>query len=188
MQQENLFTPDCIRTFSGQYVNIIDPDPATLLIEDIAHGLAGQLRFGGQSPIRYTVAQHCVECARHTEGDKFEALMHDSPEAYLGDMPSPIKSHLPDYQALEKKFATMLSKKFNFNYPYHSLTKLVDIDELKWEWDAVMLAGTHPPNIIHFVDVWSADRAKEEFLKMFYELSALREENTIWVEGNKNMP
>ena len=182
MKQEHLFTPDCIRTNTGQYVNVINPDPSTILIEDIAHGLAGQLRFGAQSPIRYTVAQHCVECARHTEGDKFEALMHDASEAYLGDMASPIKQHLPDYKVLEEKFSIVIANKFGYNYPYHSLTKLADINALKWEWDAVMLAGTHPPNTIYLVEAWSAERAKEEFLKMFHELDILRKESVTWVQ------
>lgn len=37
---ENLFTPDCIRTFSGHYLDVFNPDPAKIVIEDIAHALA----------------------------------------------------------------------------------------------------------------------------------------------------
>lgn len=165
MQEENLFTPDCIRTYSGQYVNVLNPDPETLNVEDIAHGLAGALRFGAQSPIRYTVAQHSVMCARGTEGDKFEALMHDATEAYLGDMASPIKRHLPDYKALEERFSIAIANKFGFNYPYHPLTKAIDLDMLHWEWDTIML--TSQPLT---VEVWGAERAKEEFLTLYNEL------------------
>ncbi len=74
---ENLYTPDCIRTFSGQYVNVFAPDPDTILIEDIAHALSQQCRFGGHLPEFYSVAQHCVICALAVPPEHaLSALLH----------------------------------------------------------------------------------------------------------------
>lgn len=61
---ENLHTPNCIRTVSGQYVDLADPDPDTILITDIAHALSQLPRFGGHLPRFYSVAQHSMMVAR----------------------------------------------------------------------------------------------------------------------------
>lgn len=53
MTTENLYTTDCIRTSSGQYVNVFNPDPNTIKIEDIAHSLSMQCRFGGHLPYHF---------------------------------------------------------------------------------------------------------------------------------------
>src|SRR6202042_2288183 len=73
------------------------PDPAQWDAGDIARALANQCRFGGHSRVFYSVAQHCVIVSRAVEErggdveDVLAALMHDAGEAYLGDMPHPIK-------------------------------------------------------------------------------------------------
>ena len=86
-----------LQTVSGRWVNPFDPDPAQLDAGDIARALANQCRFGGHSRVFYSVAQHCVIVSRVVEErggdveDVFAALMHDAGEAYLGDMPHPLK-------------------------------------------------------------------------------------------------
>jgi hypothetical protein len=59
---ENLNAVRSIRTISGLYVNVFEPDPKTLIIEDIAHALSNQPRFGGHLPKFYSVAQHSLLC------------------------------------------------------------------------------------------------------------------------------
>jgi hypothetical protein len=86
-----------LQTVSGRRVNPFDPDPEQLVVEDIARALANQCRFGGHCRVFYSVAQHSVIVAWLVEErggdveDVFAALMHDAGEAYLGDMPHPMK-------------------------------------------------------------------------------------------------
>ena len=103
-----------LQTVSGRWVNPFDPDPEQLDAGDIARALANQCRFGGHSRVFYSVAQHCVIVSRVVEErggdveDVFAALMHDAGEAYLGDMPHPIKHrsalgawHWPELEGVE---------------------------------------------------------------------------------------
>src|SRR3954465_1994545 len=86
-----------LQTVSGRFVNPFDPDPDQLDIGDIARALANVCRFGGHCRSFYSVAQHSVIVSELVEQrggdveDVFAALMHDASEAYLGDMPHPIK-------------------------------------------------------------------------------------------------
>ena len=96
-----------LQTVSGRWVNPFDPDPEQLDAGDIARALANQCRFGGHSRAFYSVAQHSVIVSRLVEErggdaeDAFAALMHDATEAYLGDMPHPIKHRSPLGQAFK---------------------------------------------------------------------------------------
>ena len=81
-----------IETFSGDRFFPLSPGPAEIHIKDIAHGLAGRFRFSGQSRDWYTVAQHSVEVSRRVPAeDVLWGLLHDAAEAYLPDIPRPIK-------------------------------------------------------------------------------------------------
>jgi 5'-deoxynucleotidase YfbR-like HD superfamily hydrolase len=90
-----------LQTVSGRWVNPFDPDPEQLDIGDIARALANQCRFGGHCRVFYSVAQHSVIVSELVEQrggdveDVFAALMHDASEAYLGDMPHPLKHRSP---------------------------------------------------------------------------------------------
>ena len=115
---ENLHAVRSIRTISGQYVNVFEPNPDTLLITDIAHALGNQCRFGGHLPRFYSVAQHSLLCYLIAkEEEKYDALMHDASEAYLLDMPKPIKVEITQYNEIEDNLMNVLAKKFGFNYP-----------------------------------------------------------------------
>jgi hypothetical protein len=140
---ENLNAVRSIRTISGQYVNVFEPNPDTLLIEDIAHALSNQCRFGGHLPRFYSVAQHSLLCYLIAkEEDKYDALMHDASEAYLLDFPKPIKLEIAQYNEIEHNLMMILSKKFNFNYPKSNEVEKVDHYLLEWEWNSIMLEGS----------------------------------------------
>src|SRR3712207_2976234 len=86
-----------LQTVSGRWVNPFDPDPEQLDVGDIARALANQCRFGGHCRAFYSAAQHSVIVSMLVEADggdvedTFPALMHAPSEAYLGDMPHPLK-------------------------------------------------------------------------------------------------
>lgn len=86
-----------VETFSGLYVDTKNPDPATISLVDIAHALAATCRYGGHCQSFYSVAEHAVFCSIRAQrvglGKLWQlaALHHDDAEAYLGDIPRPLK-------------------------------------------------------------------------------------------------
>lgn len=164
--QENLYTADCIRTFTGQYVNVFNPDPDTLVIEDIAHALATQCRFGGHLPYFYSVAQHSIMCSYGVKPKHaFTALMHDSSEAYLLDIPRPIKLRLANYKEIEDNLMKVLAFKFGFIYPLPNAVHAIDNVALKFEWASIMLPTER---LIHGL---SNTEARARFLSRYNELT-----------------
>lgn len=111
------------RMLSGRRLDLLDPSPLDIEIEDIAHGLARVARWNGQTEgdHAYTVAEHCVLvddiCARFRPGWpakwRLAALLHDAPEYVIGDMISPFKAALGiDYKAFEHRLAAAIHIRF----------------------------------------------------------------------------
>src|SRR5690349_18842227 len=100
-------TGDWIATFTGKRWFLTDPDPADVDIDDIAHALSMICRFGGHTKQFYSVAEHSVRVANAMEIAGCGALaclhglIHDAPEAYLGDIVRPLKYSLTDYRVWE---------------------------------------------------------------------------------------
>lgn len=164
MSTENLYTPGCIRTFTGKYINPCKPDPDLIYIEDIAHALSMQPRFGGHLPVFYSVAQHCVEVMRSVSGEiRMGALLHDASEAYLIDVPRPVKEQLLNYREIECTLMEVIADKFGFQWPLHEDIKAADEMNLQKEWDCLMLGNGSIP-------VWNQDMAKAEFLIAYRRL------------------
>lgn len=164
---ENLYTPNCIRTFSGIYVNVFEPKPEMFVIEDIAHALSHQPRFSGHLRDFYTVGQHSIECSKRVPPPiKFDALMHDASEAYLLDMPSPIKARMPEYKAVEENLMKILAEVFHFKYPLPAEVKAVDKQMLELEWHQFMLGN----ELERPLPCLSPRAVKEAFLTHYYRL------------------
>jgi 5'-deoxynucleotidase YfbR-like HD superfamily hydrolase len=157
---------DCIRTNSGLYINIFDPSPEMICIEDIAHGLARQPRFAGHLNRHYSVAQHSIHCyERALPENKMVALLHDASEAYMLDMPTPIKARMPEYKEHEHHLMSVIAKKFGFVYPYnHPEIKEIDTLMVNLEWDMLV-----EKNDMSFKCL-TAIQAKKEFLRVYYEI------------------
>ncbi|MGZ6854414.1 MAG: hypothetical protein ACXVGC_10195 [Mycobacteriaceae bacterium] len=88
-----------IETHTGLFYDYLDPKPEQVCIEDIAHALSMTSRFGGHCSRFYSVAEHCclvrqlvIEAGRPELG--LAALLHDAHEAYVGDIPTPLKHEL----------------------------------------------------------------------------------------------
>jgi 5'-nucleotidase len=177
-----------LQTVSGRWVNPFDPDPEQLDAGDIARALANQCRFGGHSRAFYSVAQHSVIVSRLVEErggdteDAFAALMHDATEAYLGDMPHPIKHRSPlgaAFKAAEDDLEEAIRARFRIK---------PDVPEIKradrallaterrifsaesWHWPE--LEGVEPLDIE--ITPWSPDEAAAAFAARFAELDARR--------------
>jgi hypothetical protein len=122
-----------LETVTGNLVDVSNPDPATISIEDIAWGLSRQPRFCGQTitETAYNTAQHSIFVAEEVEkmikgtmsgwdDTALYALLHDAAEAYTGDWPSPVK-HLPEVKPIideiERKLLLAIYQSLNLPGP-----------------------------------------------------------------------
>jgi len=103
-----------IFTSSGRVYDFENPTAPMIHLEDIAHQLALINRWNGCTRVPYSVAQHSCVVAELVEDPKLKmlALMHDATEAYVGDMPSPMKHISPDFRRFEWKAWLAIAKKF----------------------------------------------------------------------------
>lgn len=104
-----------IRTFSGKLVDPIHLSVDDICIEDIAHALSNQCRFSGHVRKFYSVAEHSVRVMKKCSLDPLSALLHDASEAYLVDLPRPLKYHpsFAFYKLVEAHVSEMIEQKFN---------------------------------------------------------------------------
>jgi len=111
------------RMLSGRRLDLLDPSPLDIEVEDIAHGLARVARWNGQTGGAniYSVAQHCLltealaraRSPRLDRGGRLVVLLHDAPEYVIGDMISPFKVVIGDsYKAVERRLLTAIHVRF----------------------------------------------------------------------------
>lgn len=120
-----------LTTYTGRDFWPMDPWPEDVVIKDIAHALSQLCRFGGHCREFYSVAQHSVlvsviaarEAAESTTQDQLPwksialvGLLHDASEAYLVDLPRPIKEMLPDYKVIEHKVDAAIYEQFKLTH------------------------------------------------------------------------
>lgn len=123
-----------IETWTGIRFYPFHSPPGPFKLEDIARGLSLACRFAGHIADHYSVAQHSVlvmiglsiQDPNVSPEVKLAGLLHDASEAYLGDLPAPIKVGLPDYQRLESNFQEEISRTFGAPYPWPSIVDEVD--------------------------------------------------------------
>ncbi|MEM7400055.1 MAG: HD family hydrolase [Pseudomonadota bacterium] len=142
------------RMLSGRRLDLLDPSPLDIEIEDIAHGLARVARWNGQTSGRsaFSVAQHSllVDDIAHFLDRKLErrwrlaALLHDAPEYVVGDLISPFKAAVGlDYKALENKLLAAIHIRFGLpaRLPRPVTTLIKRADRVAAYLEATQLAG-----------------------------------------------
>ncbi|MBD0328602.1 MAG: hypothetical protein ICV64_00640 [Thermoleophilia bacterium] len=158
-------------------------------MRDGAHALAHQCRFGGHCRVLYTVAQHSgavadlVGEAGGSPDDALWGLLHDAPEAYLGDLPHPLKhrSRLgEEYRDVEARLQAAVAERFRLPPQPPPLVKELDRRLLAterrslvgeaWEWPE--LRGVAP--LAYAIHPWEPARARSEFLARYGELEERR--------------
>lgn len=154
-----------IRTANGIWFNAFDTDSGMIVIDDIAHALSNQCRFGGHLPKFYSVAQHSVLTSEIVAPEhRLAALMHDASEAYLLDIPRPIKKKLSNYAEIEYRIMNLIALKYGFEWPLNEEVKRADEAMLQKEWNEIMLG--HPTDIVCLTPKF----AKEFFITRFNDL------------------
>lgn len=102
-----------ITTFTGKKFYFLAPTPDMVDLEDIAHALSNLCRFGGHTKKFYSVAQHSyLVSAQCNPENALAGLLHDATEAYLVDIPKPIKGFLTNYVEIENNLYKAIAAKF----------------------------------------------------------------------------
>jgi 5'-deoxynucleotidase YfbR-like HD superfamily hydrolase len=166
--------------YSGKKFWPLDPKPEEVDINDIAHSLALQCRFNGHSNSFYSIAQHSVFVSRIVPSEQALAgLFHDAPEAYTGDIVSPLKKFLPpEFREIEKAIEKAIFEHFKIENADHSEIKKADKIALFTEmrdlmnkppakWDDQDLFEPHPEKLIPL----NPEKAEQEFLERYKELT-----------------
>jgi 5'-deoxynucleotidase YfbR-like HD superfamily hydrolase len=186
------------RMLSGRRLDLLDPSPLDIEIEDIAHGLARVARWNGQTNGAhiYSVAQHCLlvealaraRSPRLDDSRRLAALLHDAPEYVIGDMISPFKVVIGDaYKAVERRLLTAIHLRFGL--PAQSspeLEKLIKAADHQAAYlESTRLAGFDPAEARRFfgrppvfsaamerdyLKPWPAETAQARYVERFTKL------------------
>jgi 5'-deoxynucleotidase YfbR-like HD superfamily hydrolase len=180
---------------SGRRLDLLDPSPLDVEIEDIAHGLARVARWNGQTigEHGFSVAQHSVvveEIVAHIQPDiaprwRLAALLHDASEYVIGDMISPFKAALGvDYRTFEDRLEGAIHIRFGLpaKTPLEVKTLVKRADRACAFFEAVQLAGftavealelfgPPPEGYLLTIDPWPAQTAQARYVQRFHVLS-----------------
>ena len=186
------------RMLSGRRLDLLDPSPLDIEIEDIAHGLARVARWNGQTNGAhiYSVAQHCLlvealaraRSPRLDDSRRLAVLLHDAPEYVIGDMISPFKVVIGDaYKAVERRLLTAIHLRFGL--PAQSapeLEKLIKAADHQAAYlESTRLAGFDPAEARRFfgrppvfsaamerdyLKPWPAEAAQARYVERFTKL------------------
>ena len=167
-----------IQTYSGIRFTPTNPNSDAIVIQDISHSLSLQCRFSGHSKSFYSVAQHSVLVSYECDpGEELWGLLHDASEAYLVDIPKPLKASgkFDAYLEFEKNMMKAICNRFGLDVQEPSSVKKADYKLLCTEArdllveprkDGFDLFESLPYTIVPL----SPKEAEKEFLKRFFEL------------------
>lgn len=176
-------TGNWMMTCTGRMFYPYDLRDEDFCIEDIAGALAKLCRYGGHCKKFYSVAEHSVIASRLVPKHMaLVALMHDATEAYLVDMPRPIKVGFPQYKEMEAKLWSAIARKFKM--PQEMPHEVEEADgHMLWHEMSVLLhplppgtqwgMGRPKPDVIRgdLIKCWSWQDAERFFLSRFHELA-----------------
>jgi 5'-deoxynucleotidase YfbR-like HD superfamily hydrolase len=183
------------RMLSGRRLDLLDPSPLDIEIEDIAHGLSRQARWNGQTSGEwaFTVAQHSLlveDLVGRLRPDapaawRLAGLLHDAPEYVIGDLITPFKAAVGlDYRDFEKRLLAAIHIRFGLpaSLPQVASRLIKRADRVAAYLEAVQLAGFsasearkffgQPREIMSMtLEPWPPTVAKARFSERFRELS-----------------
>lgn len=176
---------DWMQTASGKMFWPLDPRADEVDIHDIAHALANLCRYGGHCRRFYSVAEHSVLMARAVDAPwKLWALLHDAAEAYVVDVPRPLKRFLVGYRETEDRVLRCIVDKFGLRYNDTVLGTIipdnigiVDNRILLDEKAQNMVAGPAWGSLDGYeplgvtLQFWTPEQAEGHFLDLFAELT-----------------
>jgi hypothetical protein len=167
---------DWLSTYSGKVFHPISPRVDEVCIVDIAHALSLQCRYAGHVSSFYSTGEHCVHIANYLpEEYKLWGLLHDAAEAYLVDIPRPLKRYLPDYRAIEQRVMFAICEHFGLRRMEPPEVK--DADDRIIENERRVLLAPNPlwshdraplPGVT--IECWTPAQSEQHFLAAFFRL------------------
>ena len=172
---------------SGGYFDFLDPLRSNFTLDDLVFGLAYQARFAGQTfhrilkrPVFYSVAEHSVRMS-HIVGERLArtALLHDAAEAFMGDMPLPLKICCPDFRQIETHCESAILARLDVPADEMAAIKHADLVMLATErreltrWNGErwpVLDGIEP--LAGTIYPLEPEQAAMEFRRRYFELQA----------------
>jgi len=174
-------TGDFMQTYTGRAFWPLDPRADEVFIEDIAHSLSLQCRFAGHCVKFYSVAEHSVLIARwlldrYGPQIALHGLLHDAPEAYVVDVPRPLKPFLANYKGIEAGVMAAISARYGLaaDMPdaVHEADGRIICDELV-NLLPMFWHGKHDDPLGVTLEYWSPEEAEVEFLAAFDALTGI---------------
>ena len=170
-----------VQTFTGRLFWPLDPRPADVRIEDIAHALGFKCRFNGHCRRFYSVAQHSVLVSEVLQREgrsnsiQLQGLLHDAAEAYLPDMAAPIKPLLEGFADIETEVELAIAETFGVPWPWNTEVKRIDAailgDEAAQLMHGDLLAWNLPePALGIDISPWEPGESERRFLERFERL------------------
>ena len=172
------------RTYTGRHVHPLDPKPDEISIFDVARSLSQICRFLGHTDVFYSVAQHSVLVSQHVPPeDALWGLLHDASEAYICDLPAPIK-HDPQmaiYRTVEDRLMQAVCGRYGLRPTMPASVRRADRVLLATEFrdvttmddpDWIRIECGVEPMFDYHIASWSPAYAESMFLSRFGELTA----------------
>ena len=156
------------------------PRESDVDIRDIAHALSLLCRFNGHCRVFYSVAEHSVRVAQQLPPSlALWGLLHDAAEAYLTDLPRPIKRQIPEFRTMEDALLRVVAERFELTWPMPEPVAQADNELLATEARDLMAPppaswGLECQPVATSIEPWPAETAERSFLESFERLVAAR--------------
>ena len=172
-----------ITTYTGKYIDPTNPDMSMVEIRDIAHALSLICRGNGHVQTFFSVGQHCLNCAREAQARGYDrrvvlaCLLHDASEAYMSDVPRPVKRLLPEYVAAEDALLEQIYEKYlgsPLTEKEQALVKTIDDDMLYYDLKVLLRETQDRPapllQITLDYQVLPFAQVEEAYMELFAQL------------------
>jgi hypothetical protein len=164
-----------IQTFTGKKFDPVEAGVELIDIRDIAHSLSMQCRFNGHCRSFYSVAEHCVRVSKILTGtNALWGLLHDAAEAYVSDLPRPVKARLPQFVEIEDRLLQKIIGHFHLPWPMPAEVCAADDQLLATEARDLMndqlAPWTSQTPLAETIHPMTPHQAKQAFLDRFHSL------------------
>lgn len=168
-------------TYTGKPFDYQNITPESIDVEDIIHALPRINRFIGHSKRAYTVAEHTIWCLAmaeelgYTTRQKLLVFLHDFPEAYTGDCPTPLKRLLPEFKEIEEKIETALYQRLGVTPPTYE--EHLHIKRIDWTMLALEMRDLTLHDHTEYINAYTYEEIMEDEAFNIHKVGISEEES-----------